>query len=105
MSPIPAPSKTPDNRSFLKPSWLNTQHQETSIGITTRDTILNQNSAGWLPAGGMSVKHPNEIKPGMKMSTYGGFKRRPKADRYFEDINSSQAFESIGDNSLCAEHK
>ena len=49
---------------------------------------MNQESAEYLPHN-TSVKFPNELKPGMKMSTYGGFKRRPREDRYFED-NSSQ---------------
>lgn len=53
-----------------------------------QDPQINEESSTCLP-NNTSVKMPNELKPGMKMSTYGGFKRRPKEDRYFED-NSSQ---------------
>lgn len=31
----------------------------------------------------VSVKSPNEQKPGMRMSTYGANKRRQPVDRYF----------------------
>jgi hypothetical protein len=37
-----------------------------------------------------SVKTPTDRKPGQKMSTYGGAKRRPKADRYFEDSTTAR---------------
>ena len=33
-----------------------------------------------------SVKSPNERKPGMQMSTYGGEKRRKNIDRYSDGI-------------------
>ena len=38
-----------------------------------------------------SVKSPNEIKPGMRMSTYGGHKRNQGCHRYFfnEDYNQN----------------
>ena len=47
----------------------------------------------------MSVKSPYEKKPGMKMSTYGGDKRRPNFDRYF-DQNASLRESLDGQNAL-----
>lgn len=43
------------------------------------DAVQN---AGWMP---LSVKSPFERKPGMKMSTYGGDKRKDKIRNYLHD--------------------
>jgi hypothetical protein len=43
---------------------------------------------------------PNEAKPGMKMSSYGGFKRRPKVDRYFDEQQPSVHHQSLVNESI-----